>query len=62
MHSYITYDVTIDPQKTRRSSYTPFSIYTFENSGSGQRGGLDDPHEYLLICSEFLYICYLHVC
>ena len=59
-HNYIKYDVSIKPHKTRRQSRTPFSLYTFENSGSRQRGSEKDQYKYLLPCSGFWYTCYLH--
>jgi hypothetical protein len=39
VRNYITYDVPVEPHKTRRRSRTPFSMYTFENSDSTQRDG-----------------------
>jgi hypothetical protein len=43
---YITYNVPINPHKTRRRSPTLFSIYTFENLGCEQVDGPGDQHEY----------------
>jgi len=60
--NYIMYDVPFKPHKTRKWSPTPFSMYTFENSGSRKRGGENDQHKYPFFCSEFWYTYYLHIC
>ena len=53
---YITYDVPIEPRKTRRGPHEDsiLSIVTFGSPASKQRGGAEGQHERLLFCSEDL--------
>jgi len=54
---YIIYNVPVKPQKTCRWFPTLFLIYTFENSGCEQVGGLEDQDKYQSFYSQILYIC-----
>jgi hypothetical protein len=58
--NYITYDIPIKLHKTHGQSPPLFSIYTFENSQCGQKGGPGGQHEYLFLSSDFLYLDSIH--